>query len=288
MKMIGKELAKSVYGELQKKIALLGERDITPQLVIVKSMDIDAVNNYIHQKVKRGKKVGVTVEVLELRENDFANMDKVKETILTINKSPDIHGIIFQKPGNIKIDEAMDYCIDLSKDVDGFLHGSLHKPPVYRGVMKVLEAIFKKSGKELISILNQKNLVLVGKGKTGGGTIICGLKQDGFDMDKLKIIDSKSSAEERAEFLKSADIIISAVGRTNPVDFHLFRKTSILIDIGVHFDSENKIMGDFHEDDIKDKVEHYTTTPGGIGALTVAYLMDNTVNSSLGKLSVKK
>ena len=57
--------------------------------------------------------------------------------------------------------------------------------------------------------------------------------------------------------------------------------SSILIDIGVHFDERNKIKGDFNEEDIQDKVAHYTTTPGGIGALTVAYLMDNVVNAAI-------
>lgn len=281
MKIIGKELAFQVYEEMKGKLLLLNERGIVPKLVIIKSMDIDAVNNYIHQKVKRGKKVGVDVEVVEIKENECNDKNKIKETISKINNSSQIHGIIFQKPGNKNISEEMEYGISLDKDVDGFLNNSSHKPPVYRGVLKVLESIYNKTDKDLIAYLQKKKIVLIGKGKTGGGTIISGLTLDGFNMDLLHIIDSKTSTSLKTQYLNQADIIISAVGKVDPVDFHTFHAESILIDIGVHFDEENKIKGDFNEDDIKDRVAYYTTTPGGLGVLTVAYLMDNTVNAAL-------
>lgn len=284
MKIIGKVLAVDVYREIQKKILFLESKKMIPCLVIIKSMDSDAVNNYIYQKVKKGREIGVTVEVLELKTEDFKNVKKLKTTVCNINALPTVHGIIFQKPGNKQIDEKMEKCVDLHKDVDGFLYGSSHKPPVYRGVIKVLESLFNLSGSELISYLKKKKIVLIGKGKTGGGTIISGLTQDGFNMDTLGIIDSKSDIKEITKLIQMADIIISAVGKSNPVDFHLFSKKVILIDIGVHFDDMNKIKGDFDEDDIKEKVSYYTTTPGGIGALTVAYLMDNTVNSAIKSL----
>ncbi len=285
MKIVGKELASEVYEEIQKKLLKLTKKKIVPKLVIVKSMNIDAVNNYIGQKVKKGEKVGVSVRVLTFEDGDFKNREKIKKTIAQINKSKTIHGIIFQKPSHKQIDEDMEHFISLEKDVDGFLIGSSHKPPVYRGVVKVLGAIFKTSGRKLISSLKKKKIVLVGKGKTGGGTIILGLKQDGFDIDTLKIIDSKSTEKEKAKYIRRADIIISAVGKQNPVDFHAFSKKAILIDIGVHFNENNKIQGDFNEDDIKNRVAYYTTTPGGLGVLTVAYLLDNTINSAIATIN---
>lgn len=280
MKISGKELAHEVYEDIQKKLIFLTEKNIVPHLIIVKSSNIDAVNNYIGQKIKKGEKVGVKVEVVELDNNDCKHKEQIKEKIIQTNKSLKNHGIIFQKPGHLCIDEEVESLVDTDKDVDGFLKHSSHKPPVYMGVIKVLGSIFRLSGKKLISFLKKKNIVLIGKGKTGGGTIISGLKQDKFDIDMLKIIDSKSNAKERIKYIRRADIIISAVGKQNPVDFHLFSKKTTLIDIGVHFDSNNKIKGDFNEEDIKGRVSNYTTTPGGIGALTVAYLMNNVVNAA--------
>lgn len=284
MKISGKELAEEVYEDIQKKLMLLKRKKIVPKLIIVKSSNIDAVNNYIGQKIKKGEKIGIKVEVVELSRHECEDKKQIKEKILQINKSSKNHGIIFQKPSHVQINEEMESLINTNKDVDGFLEGSSHKPPVYRGVIKVLGAIFKMSGRKLISHLKKKKIVLIGKGKTGGGTVISGLKQDRFDIDMLKIIDSKSNIKEKTKYIRRANIIISAVGKQNPVDFHLFSKKTILIDIGVHFDEQNKIKGDFNEEDIVNCVNYYTTTPGGIGALTVAYLMDNVVNAALNTI----
>lgn len=280
MKISGKELAREVYQDLQKKLLLLQQNSIVPKLIIIKSSNVDAVNNYIGQKIKKGKKVGVDVEVVEVNDTDCRNRNKVQKRISKLNKSADVHGIIFQKPSNPQIDKAMEKFVDTHKDVDGFLEHSFHKPPVYRGVIKVLESIFNVKGNTFIACLKTKKIILIGKGKTGGQTIISGLKADGFNMETLLIIDSKTSEDKKRGYLINADIIISAVGQLNPVDFNLFPKRSTLIDIGVHFDEHNKIKGDFNEEDIQDRVGYYTTTPGGIGALTVAYLMDNVVNAA--------
>lgn len=284
MKISGKELANQVYEDIQKKLGVLKKNKIVPQLVIVKSNDSDAVNNYIGQKIKKGERIGIQVKVLKLQACDCKKQSAIREKMVHINKSSKVHGIIFQKPSHREINETMEKLIDPHKDVDGFLEKSFHKPPVYRGAIRVLEHIFQMKDIKLVSFLRTKKIVLIGKGKTGGQTIISGLKQDGFPMKKLKIIDSKTTLKQKMNYLKNCDIIISAVGIVNPVDFYLFPKKVTLIDIGVHFDTNNKIRGDFNETDIKDRVSFYTTTPGGIGALTVAYLMDNVANSALNTI----
>jgi len=280
MKISGKELSHEIYEDILKKLALLKEKNIIPKLIIVKSSNIDAVNNYINQKIKKGEKIGIKVEVVELSSDDCKRKEEIKGRVVEMNTSSENHGIIFQKPSHKHIDEEMELLIDTDKDVDGFLVTSSHKPPVYRGAMKVLEKIYNRKEKKLIHFLKTKKIVLIGKGKTGGQTIISGLKKDGFDMNLLAIIDSKTSEAMKKKLVSEADIIISAVGKPNPVDFHLFPSRMILIDIGVHFDDQNKIKGDFNEEDIKDRVSYYTTTPGGIGAMTVSYLMDNVVNAA--------
>jgi len=284
MKISGKELALEVYEDIQKKIAILEGKKIIPKLIIVKSSNIDAVNNYIGQKVKKGEKIGIKVEVFELNGNDCIDKEQIKKEVIQMNKSSKNHGIIFQKPSHACINEEMESLISSNKDVDGFLDSSVHKPPVYRGVIKVLEKAFDLKGKKLTTYLKTKKITLIGKGKTGGQTIISGLKKDGYNMDSLTIIDSKTPIDKKKEYISRADIVISAVGKQNPVDFQFFSKNIILIDIGVHFDEQNKIKGDFDEKDIKERVNYYTTTPGGIGAMTVAYLMDNVVNAAINSI----
>ena len=284
MKISGSELAEEVYGDIQKKLLELKKRKIVPKLVIIKSSNITAVNNYIGQKIKKGKMVGIDVEVLDLDDNKCKCRNKVRNKIIQVNKSSKNHGIILQKPSNVQIDEEMESLINIYKDVDGFSEKTPFKPPVYRGVIKVLEKIYGVKNKKLISLLKTKKIILVGKGKTGGQTVISGLKKDHFDIQKLKIIDSKTSVSKKAKYLENADIVISAVGKSNPVNFRQFSKKTILIDIGVHFDKQNKIKGYFDEEDLMDRVNYYTTTPGGIGALTVAYLMHNVVEAAQLKL----
>jgi len=281
MKISGKELASEIYEGIQKKLEYLKKKNIIPKLIIVKSSNIEAVSHYVGQKIKKGKKIGIKVEVLDLRECDCVNRKKIEGKIVQMSNSSKNHGIIFQKPSHIQINEEMENLVDVHKDVDGFLKNSFHKPPVYRGVIRVLGKIFAFNNKKLISLLKKKKIVLIGKGKTGGQTILSGLKMDGYDLNSLTVIDSKTSIDKKRKYISQADIIISAVGKQNPVDFHMFSKKMILIDIGIHFDEQNKIKGDFNEEDIKERVSYYTTTPGGIGALTVAYLMDNVVNSAM-------
>jgi len=288
MKISGKELTNYIYLDIQKKLNILKNNNIIPKLIIIKSSNLASVNNYIGQKIKIGQKVGIKVEVINLNENECSDRKQIEDKIIAINKTSENHGIIFQKPSNVQIDEAMEKLIGIDKDVDGFLENSLHKPPVYRGVLKVLEKIYGARDNILILLLKKKKIVLLGKGKTGGQTIISGLKKDKYDMKLLHIIDTKTIEVKKKKYVTEADIILSAVGKNNPVDYLLFSKNSILIDIGVHFDSVNKIKGDFNEEDVKKRVEYYTTTPGGIGAMTVAFLMDNVVNSAMNTLKIKE
>ena len=281
MKISGKEIGAEIYDEVYKKYTILRKNKIVPHLMIIKSCDSSAIDNYIGQKITKAKKIGVQVEVLELTNADFKDLNLVYKKISDINTSPKLHGIIFQKPSNTLVNDNMEKLIDPKKDVDGFLQNTFYKPPVYRGVIRVLEKIYSKKSAILISYLSTKKITLLGKGKTGGQTIITGLQKDGFKMSHLQVIDSKTSIGEIHTLISKAHIIISAVGKKNPVDYTLFPKKAILIDIGVHFDKQNKIKGDFDEADIKDRVDFYTTTPGGIGATTVAYLMDNVINSAI-------
>lgn len=278
MKISGRELAKKIYEEIKAETAALKVQYIFPKLIIVKSAKSEAVSSYVRQKVKKGAMIGIEVEVFEPSSAILKNRILFRKTIVGFNSSKKIHGIIFQKPSDPRIDEECESWIDLSKDVDGFLLNSSYEPPTYRGVKRVLKEIYKKN---IEWILRKKHIVIIGKGKTGGMPILQGLYKDKVPETKIKIIDSKTPEVHRKFWIKHADLVISAVGKLNPVDYRYFSKRTILIDIGVHFNDKGKIQPDFDEGDIHTKVSYYTTTPGGIGALTVAYLMDNVIRSTL-------
>ena len=100
MKISGKELAHEVYEDILKKLVLLKEKNIIPRLIIVKSSNIEAVNHYIDQNIKKGKKLGIQVEVFDLNEDDCVNKNKIKEKIIQMNKSFRNHGIIAEYDGS--------------------------------------------------------------------------------------------------------------------------------------------------------------------------------------------
>ena len=283
MKISGRIIAKELYEELYSDVVALAKKNIIPHLVIIKSVDIEAVNNYIGQKIKKGEQSGVKVTVIDIS-HDTLDINKVKNQISKLNADPSIHGIIFQKPSAPIIDETFDELIDPIKDVDGFRSDSIHLGPVYLGVRKVLERIFVSEGHiPVIGYLKTLDIVIIGKGKTGGKPVISGLKKDDCSDDHIHVIDSQTTEETKERWVKHADVIVSAVGKINPVPVSWLPSACILIDVGVHFNEQNEIQSDFNKDEINDKVAYYTSSPGGIGALTVVYLLKNVVDSALSQ-----
>lgn len=274
MKLLGKQFLPAIYESLTSRVEDLSRGGIKPTLCIVKSVDAQDVNTYISQKVKAGTEHGVSVRVIEYPSAVLADKHALAAEIQTLNADRSVNGILFQKPSHPNIDSSLEILIDPAKDIDGFLPMSPHKAPVYRGVLQILAHIYQK---DFPSILPSKSFVVIGKGKTGGGPVIDGLKKDGINT--VHVIDSKTTPEETVKFLANASVVVSAVGHRNPVEPTLLPKQGILIDFGVHFDA-GKISPDFAEADIQERMQYYTTTPGGIGALTVAFLLDNTVNAA--------
>jgi len=116
---------------------------------------------------------------------------------------------------------------------------------------------------------------VIGKGKTGGGPTIQMLKKMGVE---LQIIDSKT--QNPKDFTKSADIIISTVGKPNILKPEMIKKGIILISVGQHKGIDGKFHGDYEENEIKNIASFYTPTPGGIGPVNVAMLLENLVTAA--------
>lgn len=123
--------------------------------------------------------------------------------------------------------------------------------------------------------LHSQDIVLIGKGPTGGGPILS-------YFNKLHItptvIDSKTKNQK--ELMKKADIIISAVGKENVVKAEDIKKGVILISVGIVRGANNRLTGDYNEDDIKSIAKYYTPTPRGVGPVNVAKLMENLVTAT--------
>lgn len=118
--------------------------------------------------------------------------------------------------------------------------------------------------------LRSQKTIILGKGPTGGAPILSYLQELGFTP-----IQIDSQTPNPTKLLKTADIIISAVGKPNIITPNKIKKKAILISVGIFRDTNNKLKGDYEEDKIKSKASYYTPTPGGVGPVNVAMLMQN-------------
>ena len=120
-----------------------------------------------------------------------------------------------------------------------------------------------------------RKIVVIGRGETAGKPIAEALIKRGYD---ISVVHSQTPNPD--EIIKTADIVISCVGRPHVVRRHNIKKETILISVGLSRDSEGKLHGDYEEDEIEDIASFYTPTPGGVGPVNVACLMANLVKAA--------
>lgn len=256
MKIDGKQIAQKILDELKLKIEKLGK---TPNLAIILIANDPASVAYVEQKRLKAKQIGAKTTIINL-ESRIQNSE-LEELIDRLNKDNSIHGIIVQQPLPPQINlEKITQAIDPIKDVDGFHAKSKFEPPIAEAVLEILKNTPLKS----------KNIVIVGKGETGGKLIIQAIKK--MRIEPI-VIDSKTKNSQT--LTKKADIIISAVGKSNVIKPEMIKKGTILISIGLHKDPDGKLHGDYNENEIKDIAAFYTPTPGGVGPINVAMLLKN-------------
>lgn len=262
MMIDGTQIASLLDSKLKAKIDNL---TILPRLAIVQIGDNSDSNSYVGAKKRSAEQLGIQVLHVKLKKTTTTSalIQKVKE----LGENDDVHGVIIQLPMPKSFDaRKIITSIPVAKDVDGFTADSPFTPPVAQGVLEVLKATGVK--------IKGKNIVVIGRGLTGGNTII-------RTFNKLNIphmvIHTKTI--NPTNILKKADIIISAVGKPNMIRAGNLKDNVILISVGISR-KDGDLVGDYDVDEIKGIASHYTPTPGGIGPLTVHFLMENVYQAS--------
>lgn len=269
MKIDGKQIANKILKDLKLKVIKLQEENISPKLAIILVGKDPASTAYVRQKQLKAESVGIKTTTVHL--SDKISQENLLGTIRQFNNDNDIHGIIVQQPlpQNVNLNSITN-AIDPKKDVDGFHPDSHFQMPIAMAVFRILEELRIK-----IKDLRNKNIVIVGKGETGGKPIINSLQ-------KLKIkpfvIDSKT--QNSLSLMKNAEIIISAVGKSDVVKEKMIKNGVILINVGLHKGNDGKLYGDYNENEIKKTASFYTPTPGGVGPVNVACLLKNLIESA--------
>lgn len=277
----GRTVANHILADLITRVdELQAIYDVQPHLAVIQVGENPATASYIKQKEKKAKEIGALVSVYNFPENVI--QEKLQESIVFLQKQTNIHGLILQLPVPPQINyEELIMNIHPDKDVDGFRPNSPFAIPIASAVLKLLEIPMIKEAQELSSDMSfqewllSKKIVVMGKGKTGGQPIIDVLKKQGA---LVQVIDSNTT--HVSDITQEADIIIAAVGKPNILTKEMIKKDVILLGVGMSMNTDGKFVGDYNEENIKDKASWYTPVPGGVGPVNVACLMDNLVIAS--------
>ncbi len=269
MKIIdGKAIAQAIRAELKTKIE---KSEKKPGLAVVIVGDDPASKIYVRNKIKACEELGVRSYSYELPEN--ATQDQVEELLKTLATDNQVDGILLQMPLPKHLDAAAAMaCIPFEKDVDGFSEQNLgmlmlHKERVVActpsGIMKILE-------REGIDVTG-KHAVVLGRSDTVGKPMAMLLLNA-----NATVTICHSKTKNLAEICRSADILISAVGKPKFVTEDMVKEGAIVVDVGMNRGENGKLCGDVDFENVKSKTSYITPVPGGVGPMTITMLMYNT------------
>jgi len=276
----GKLLAKQTYRELKARTAALSEQGIIPGLTVIIVGENPASQTYVASKEKRALKLGWNGQVIRLPEN--ATQQELCEVIKTLNLDDSVDGILVQLPLPKHINELeVLKCIDPEKDVDGFhivnsgmLFAGLESfvPCTPKGIMKLIDS----TGVEI----EGKNAVVIGRSLIVGKPAFLLLS-----ARNATVTLCHSKTADLASFTRSADIVVAAIGKPNFVTADMIKPGAVVIDVGINRLPDGQLCGDVDFESVKEVAGHLTPVPGGVGQMTIAMLMENTVISAEARLA---
>jgi methylenetetrahydrofolate dehydrogenase (NADP+)/methenyltetrahydrofolate cyclohydrolase len=279
----GRAVAEKVYAELRDEIAGLKLRGATPGLAVVLVGDDPASRAYVRAKDKMCRELGLHSVKLELpatttQEELLARLDE-------LNRDEKIHGILVQSPPPPQIDEAAIVgALDPRKDVDGFHPLNVAKlaleddtgfvPCTPLGCLRLL--------RETGIALSGANVVVLGRSMIVGKPMALLLMRKGVDAT-VTVVHSRT--KNIPDICRRADVIIAAIGRPHFVSTEFVREGATVIDVGINRveDSSNergyKLAGDVAFESVSKVAGAITPVPGGVGPMTIAMLMSNTIKA---------
>ncbi len=268
----GKELSKTIRQEVKEDVAkLLEQTGRVPHLVVILVGDDPASLSYVTAKEKACVKAGMKSTLL--RKDESITEEALLALIQSLNDDPDVHGILVQLPLPNHIDENLVIeTIKQEKDVDGF--HPLNVAAVHLGLPGILPATPKGIMTMLHSTnteIKGKNALVIGRSNIVGKPVAMLLLKE-----HATVTIAHSRTVNLKELALQADILVAAVGRANMVTPDMIKEGAILIDVGVNR-VDGKLVGDIDFEGAKEKASFITPVPGGVGPMTIASLLQNTV-----------
>jgi methylenetetrahydrofolate dehydrogenase (NADP+)/methenyltetrahydrofolate cyclohydrolase len=271
----GKKLSNKIRKNVQFEVDKLLQSDITPGLAVILVGNDPASAAYVAMKSKACKEVGIYSIVHEMPQSISQN--KILEIIDLMNKNPNIDGILVQLPLPKQIDTTVILeAIDSNKDVDGF-----HPYNVGR-IVSGLDGFIPATPYGVMRLFEEYNINLQGKNAciVGASNIV------GKPMATL-LLNAKATVNIchiHTKNLKThtlnADIICVGVGIVNLITDKMVKDGTIVVDIGINKLANGKLVGDVDYKNVSSKCSYITPVPGGVGPMTIAMLLENTIKSA--------
>ncbi len=288
IKVEGTRIARMILDHVKSDVEkFTKEKKVSPPQLVVFSVSPDeATMSFLRSKQKAVEYIGGTFKLLRFSKN--IRFEDLAKKLNEINQDVQSHAIIIQQPlpASLGTMTIFDF-VSPEKEIEAYKAKPLFESPVALSVLTILKSMFvpdamtdyeilkldlEKDPGVLKNIMRKKKIVLVGRGKTAGKPIA-----DVLSRLHMPFVNINSNTVTPEQFINESDIIISAVGK--PV-IHAanIKEGAALISVGLRSE-EGKWVGDYRQSEITEKSMAYTPTPGGVGPVTVAYLVSNLVKA---------
>jgi len=273
--MDGKALAAELRASLKPAVAALAVRGVRPCLAAVVAGDDAASRVYLRSKTRACEEVGVRSDLHEFPASvtEYA----LRERIAALNADARVHGILVQLPLPSGIDaERLLSAVAPEKDVDGFHAENLGRlvrgeprfvPCTPAGILRLIDAAQVPLAGRRAVVIGRSNIV-------GKPLALLLLQRD------ATVTICHSRTIDLAEVARGADVLVAAAGKPRLVGASMVREGACVVDVGIHRGADGKLVGDVDFTAVKDKAGWITPVPGGVGPMTVAMLVANTIHAA--------
>lgn len=268
----GKKISQRIKDDIKLTInQLISEKKRIPKLVVILIGDDYASHLYVKNKVKACHECGIKTEIINFP--DSVSENEVISTIKILNQNWEVDGILVQLPLPEQLNEfKILNSISEKKDVDGLTNISAGKllqgdtsaivPCTVKGIIVLLDAYNITISNQDITIINNSNII--------GKPLAMLLNNLGATVSL-----THKKTKNLKSYLQNADIIITATGIHNLFSIEDIKKDSIIIDVAINKNKDQKLVGDVDLDTIKNKIKAISPVPGGVGPMTIAMLLEN-------------
>lgn len=270
----GREVAKKWKENAAQRAQALTEKGVTPHLAVIVAGDNPASQVYVRNKENACLRAGIRSTILRLPES--CTQEELESAVAALNADQGVHGILVQLPLPKGLDEARVLAlIDPEKDVDGFHAMNTGKlmsgqpgfvPCTPLGVMKLLEAYNIPTRGRHAVVIGRSNIV----GKPMAMLLLAA---------DATVTVCHSKTENLADITRQADILVAAVGRANFVTGDMIKPGATVIDVGMNR-VDGALVGDVNAEEAAQKAAYLTPVPGGVGQMTIAMLLSNTLDAA--------